>query len=383
MYGGIETFLWEWIRSADREHYNFTWYIPGKILDIDFIERFRQQGVHIVEGGRLYGSTASIITRGEAWIGLVNDIRRLMKKQKYDIVHINAGSPMAHMLCLMGAMSCKRRIVHAHNSYIDVKGIVALKLSIGRMIVAGCATQYAACSRKAANFMLGERYATRAHVIPNCIDTKKFCFSRKIREEYRGKLGIQDQLLVGHIGRFVTQKNHERLIDIFRCLLEHNPNIRLLLLGEGILKKHIEALSVQYALADKVIFAGITDEVEKYMCAMDVFVLPSFYEGFPLVGVEAQANGLPCVFSNAIANEIKLDDSAVFCSLNESSEKWAQTILSLSSVTNEKREDAYEIVKAKGYDISSMSAYIEMLYAGNPCDPSAWGDLHRGRLSEN
>ena len=145
---------------------------------------------------------------------------------------------------------------------------------------------------------------------------------------------VPGQLLVGHMGRFNLQKNHQFLIDIFEEIIRLKPDSRLLLVGTGELEGLIRDLVSSKGLNDKVIFQPVTDEPQAYYSAMDAFVLPSLFEGLPLVGIEAQCSGLPSYFSSEITKEVVISGIAEFLDLNAGAAAWAQQIVGASSCIN-------------------------------------------------
>ena len=167
--------------------------------------------------------------------------------------------------------------------------------------------------------------------MPNAIDTKKFEYDQDARVRLRNELNIpQDVFVIGHVGRFMFQKNHLFLLQVLKAVLRQKENAFLLLVGEGELQEAIRQNACELGLGDRVIFTGARKDVEKLYSAMDVFCLPSFYEGLPVVALEAQANGLPCVLSNRITTEmmihknvkmLPLDDFSEWCTLTQYGER--------------------------------------------------------------
>ena len=138
------------------------------------------------------------------------------------------------------------------------------------------------------------------------MDISRFVFDEKKRTEMRQELGINNEYVIGHVGRFNLQKNHEYLLRIFKEVRVRVPDAKLLLLGDGELFSSIKKLAEEFEIADSVIFAGVHKDVEDYYQAMDIFVLPSLFEGLPVTGIEAQYSGLPCLFSDEITKEVKI-----------------------------------------------------------------------------
>ena len=197
-------------------------------------------------------------------------------------------------------------------------------------------------------------------VINNAIDTSKFHYDSSERCACRKELNIEPgAFVIGHVGRFNAQKNHSFLLDIFCAVLKKNKESMLLLVGEGDLESHIKMLAAQRGISNKVLFLGIRKDIHRIYQAMDVFVMPSLFEGLPVSGIEAQACGLPCVFSNTISFDTKITDNVSFVPLNISPSDWADNILNYQNTT---RSDQSGIVKAKGYDITIQAKLLEDFY---------------------
>ena len=163
---------------------------------------------------------------------------------------------------------------------------------------------------------------------------KKFDYNEAVRREIRKKLNLEGKYVVGHAGRFSDQKNHSFLLDIFQAVHRKNPNTVLLLFGVGELQEAMKNKARTLGIEDAVIFYGASNEMNKMWQAMDVFVMPSLYEGLPVTGVEAQASGLPCIFSDTITKEVGLTDKTEFLSLNESPKTWAEHALKYGNIFN-------------------------------------------------
>lgn len=169
-------------------------------------------------------------------------------------------------------------------------------------------------------------------------------------------------LVFGHVGRFNKQKNHAFLIEVFRLVAEKNDRARLLLAGGGPMIDEIKALVRSCGLAGKVIFTGNTDRVSEYLCAMDVFVLPSLYDGFPLTILEAQASGLFCVASDEVAPETKITEDLIFLPLDAEPAFWAAQLLAVSPKPDTERINAWQTVRDAGHDLHDMGPNAERLY---------------------
>ena len=224
------------------------------------------------------------------------------------------------------------------------------------------ATNLCACSHLAARWLYGDALAdSTVHVLKNAIDTQNFKYNEKRREQYRQSMELNGKFVLGHVGRFDPQKNHDFLIRMFHEVTKQIPNAHLLLTGQGGLFDRMKVLADELGIANKIQFLGIRDDVEALMQAMDVFVLPSLYEGFPITLVEAQAMGLKCLVSDKITTEAKIVPNTQFLPLD--AEVWCAELTKIQA-QGYTRKDTSHLVKDAGYDIRESVKMVEKLYRG-------------------
>lgn len=202
-----------------------------------------------------------------------------------------------------------------------------------------------ACSKEAGKWMFGEKPFT---VIPNSIDTDKFSYQPNLRKRIREKYNLKGKLVIGTVGRLTEAKNPFYIMQIFSVLRKQNPNVAFLHVGDGPLMEELKKKATELNIADDYYFIGQSNQVVDYLNAMDAFLLPSKYEGFPIVLVEAQSTGLPCFVADNIPIECKLTDNMYFIGINKSPAIWAAEINRISSYP---REGQSAIVANAGYDI--------------------------------
>ncbi len=291
------------------------------------------------------------------------DIIKICRIEKYDLVHIHGNSAnMAIELMAVMFGGVKSRIVHSHNTAT----LHPVTHKVLWPIFSALCTTRLACGEDAGKWLYRNKSFT---VLKNGIDVSKYQESLDIRMQYRKLLKIgKDEILVGHVGNFIEQKNHTYLIDVFKELHETNSAAKLLLISDGMLmtaiKKKVELLHLE----DSVIFLGKTMEVEKYLQAIDIFLLPSLHEGLPLVLIEAQAAGLPCVVSDTVSQEVDLTGDCLFLPIDKGSIKdWVKETLRLCQKNNEcNRLKTSEInqkrIRDKGYDITQNSNTLRQIY---------------------
>ena len=240
-------------------------------------------------------------------------------------------------------------IVHSHATRYSDRKWAAVRNRILCFPIRFMKCHRFACSKAAGAFLFGKRLVEKGdvYILYNAIDTEKFRYNPQKRKEIRELYGIaEDTFLIGHIGRFVTQKNHSYLLEILSLVSQKHKNISLLLVGNGPLLPQIMNMGIELGVHKYIIYAGYHENVADYLDAMDIFVMPSLYEGFPCTCIEAQANGLPCIISNNITKEICINANVEMLSINKNDiELWTYIILN------------YRNMKRIAYDIVSRSIY--------------------------
>lgn len=288
------------------------------------------------------------------------DVARMMKCD-YDVVHIHKNSAANIIPVLLARRNRKIVIVHAHNTNPSRGKITKVLHYINRKYLCKAADIRLACSEDAGRWMFGNY---DYQMIRNGICADGFRFRNSIRDQKREELGIEkNALVIGHIGRFTEQKNQEALIDIFYHITEEYPRAVLLLIGEGERMAMVKEKATEIGLDHQVIFTGIRSDISGLLMAMDVFVMPSRYEGLPLVGVEAQAAGLPAAFSDTISRDVEITESVAWFSLKDSPAATASVVLKLVEETSaEIRGYRNAQVVRRGYDIRKTAEDMMGIY---------------------
>ncbi|MBR2215101.1 MAG: glycosyltransferase family 1 protein [Selenomonadaceae bacterium] len=352
--GGVEAVIMNYYRHIDRSRVQFDFVIDGyekSILDAE-IEAL---------GGKVY----RVEPYRKNIFRYMWQIYDIIRVGGYDIVHSNMNTLSGFSLLSAYFGGVRVRILHNHSTATSHEGMRTVLKVLLRPFARLFANRYVACSHTAGIWMYGRCLMNNGGVkiLNNAVDTNRFSFSPSLRQKYRSELGVDEKtLVIGHIGRFMYQKNHEFLIDVFRPIHAKHSNTVLLLIGDGERRKFIEQKVKDYGLEKAVRFLGLRNDVAGLYNAMDLFMLPSWYEGLPVVAVEAQANGLRCVFSDRVTRESKLLDSTEFHALEEGAPKWAEYILHGNNV----REDsAIERISAAGFDIKSEAKNLVAFYEDN------------------
>lgn len=282
----------------------------------------------------------------------------------YSAIHLHEAYLNLFVFPVAKKYGIKNCISHVHTTKYSDKKLNSLRNRILCFPLRKQATILMACSKAAGAFYYGSRAIKEKKIIVlnNAILCNIFRFNPTVRENYRQKLKIENKLVVGHVGRFNEQKNHLFLISIFKKVLERNPESVLLLIGNGKLKNMIKKEVIRAGLEDQVLFLGERNDVPYLMQAMDVFILPSLFEGLPVSGIEAQASGLPCVFSDTITREVSIND-VLYLGLHEKPEIWAENVYKMALNNIEKNRIIGEVnVKKAGYDIEIQSQLLENFY---------------------
>lgn len=359
-YGGVSSMIFNLYSEMNHNKVQFDFVAPKSTSFKSKICEIQSMGGRIIE----LKTSGNIIKRKlQFFIRLV----KLMKSQNYKIVHINSGSTLFNIQVAWIAKLCGIRtiIVHSHNAGND-SGIKKVLMKVSKPLLEFGPTNYFACSNKAAKYMFtNRRYMEKKYkLIKNAVDIDKFEFSEKNRDIYREKYKLKNKIVLLHVGRFSNQKNHKFLISIFKNVSKMNPNARLVLVGVGELQDSIKEQVREMDISSKVLFLNLRDDINNLMSMSDVLVMPSLYEGLPVVGVEAQASGLNCIFSNSITSEVDLTDQNEFLSLNSDINLWTNRILTKAkyhmSVTD--RLDKSTLVKNEGYSISDVAKKLENFY---------------------
>lgn len=345
--GGLETMLMNYDRHIDHSKVQF-----------DFLEHrdtVTDYDREILELGGMIHRLPRLNPMSPAYLKALD--RFFAEHPEYRIVH-------SHLDCMAGIplKAAKKngvpvRIAHAHSSNQVKDAKYPLKLYYKRDIPT-YATHLYACGEEAGRWMFnGHSFS----VLNNAIDCAAFQYNEKIRRQYRDELGISEHtLLVGHVGRFMQAKNHMFLLDIFCALLKRQPDSKLLLVGQGDLEQAVREKAEELKISDKVVFAGVRDDVNCLYQAMDVFVFPSLFEGLGMVVVEAQAAGLPCVVSDRVPAECKKTRGLVkFLSLEASPDCWAEEIFHSAKI---QRGDTTAEIKENGFDIQENAEKLQQFY---------------------
>lgn len=351
---GIENVIMDLYRNIDREKIQFDFLMMNN-EDPYFKDEI------LSYGGRIY---KSIYQRGKNPIkGCLWNYEFFRKHNEFSAIHCNVSSLLSidRILTPYVCTHIPQRIIHIHNAGEGKETKKQLKnLENIRYKLPELATELIACSD------FSGRYNFRNipyQVVPNCIRTNDFKFDKSKRNEMRKKLHIENYVVIGVVGRLRYQKNHEYLLKVFQSVLQKRENYVLLIVGNGPLEEQLKQQALELGISDSIIWAGEQKNVVPFYCAMDQYVMPSRYEGFGLVYLEAQCCGLPCIGSeNVVPYEVRVTDNMKYISLQQSTEYWAEEIIKQPIFNDNERETISKSIPQMCCDISDYAKRFEKIY---------------------
>ncbi len=349
--GGAESRIMDLYRQMDRELIQFDFLVHTD-REGHFEQEITDMGGHVYRVPRFRGSNI------RAYRKAIREFFRDHLEFRYVQGHMT--STAAIYLPIAKASGVPVTIAHARNAGVE-KGVKGIATRLLRHNLAKKADYLFACSRLAGEAVFGRQavLAGRTVYIPNAIDVGRFCFNSQARASLRKEWGLDGELVIGHVGRFDYQKNHEYLIRIFYEIHKLGRDARLVLLGEGAGMAAIKGKAAELGLAEKVYFLGNQRDIHKYYQVMDYFVFPSRYEGLPGTVIEAQAAGLRCLISDAIAEEARITDLVQMKSIEAPAAEWAALILETADYLRAGRKD--ELLRSD-FDVKRQAAKMAEFY---------------------
>lgn len=350
--GGIDSYLLTFLQQI---------WQPG--MQIDFLsDRKDRELERAVEkyGTRIYQVSS-------LWHAFrqYRETRKIIEENGYDEVYLNISTAM-DFIGAKAARDCgvKEVILHSHSSGNDCENAVRRHVYNGlhkicRLFFHRYGTRHCACSKAAGRWMYPEKImeAPSFEVIHNAVDRKKFAYDSAVREEVRRELGIENKFVLGHAGNFCYQKNHAFLLDVFEEVLKINKEAVLVLAGDGVRFEAMKKRAGEKGIEKSILFLGRRSDIPRLYQAMDVFVLPSNFEGLPIAGIEAQSSGLPCFMSDRITQEAKITSECAFLSFQTGAAGWAREIVKKSG----ERRAAEYLENAGMYDIERQKEELRAL----------------------
>lgn len=353
--GGVESVIMNYYKNIDHNKIQFDFLCDDDSTNIPYDEITK------------LGGNVILVPPYQKPFKYHRKLKEILKEQQYKVVHSHINTMSLFPLFAAKCVGVPIRIAHSHSTSNKKEWKKNLLKNILKPFSKIFATHYFCCSELAGRWLFGDKVYNNGKVflLNNAIDLDKFVYNETIRNNKRKELGLKDeQIVIGHIGRFVAQKNHIFLIEIFNEIHKKEKNAILLLAGQGPLLEEIKEKVNNLSLVDCVKFLGQRSDANELYQAFDVFLLPSLYEGLPVVGVEAQASGLLCVLSNDMTKETKVLDSTVFLSLDKSAKEWASQLLNLYSKF--RRKNSFQEITDNGFNIKLEASkltnkYIEII----------------------
>lgn len=342
---GVLQVAMNWHRNIDRSKVQFDYihYIDPALSCEEEIERL---------GGKCCRLPYPSMIKPWIFINAANDF---FKNHRYRTVHSHITHLNFFFYPLAKMYGTKNIIQHAHGTEWSDKKLNGIRNYLMMHSVWPLMTKKMACSDLAGKYWYGKNY----EVINNAVDLQKFRYDEAVRAKMRREMGLENNFVIGHAGRFNLQKNHKFLIDIFVEVLKKEPSARLILAGSGPLQEETIKYAEGKGLSKYVSFLGVRPDMPQLFQAMDIMPMPSLYEGLPVCGIEAQASGLPCVFADTITKEVLLLESSSMIPLASSAEEWAAEILKSKG---KKRLDGTAALQKAGFGINEIAGRMQELY---------------------
>ena len=354
--GGIESFVMNLYRNIDRDRVQFD-FLAHYGKEAEYNDEIRSMGGKIYEMPAIRNEKHVYYWKALSYICALNSF---FKEHHYSILHGQMTNTASIYMPIAEKNGVATRIAHSHTSH-GKEGILGLATNVLQISTYKYATDYFACSEKAAKFLFPKSLLKndKVKIIPNAIDSARFRYNEDIRQKVRSDLGITNKMVIGAIGRFRKEKNQIFLPEVLKEVLAIEPNAILLFIGDGPLEDEVKQKANELGVANNTVFLGSRSNVADYMQAIDVMAMPSIFEGLPVVGIEAQAAGLPIVASKGITQEMNILGLVDFLSLEEDKKYWAEEIVEKAQ---KKRKDTYSEIKAAGYDIKETASMIQDFY---------------------
>ena len=359
--GGVESFCQNAISSLKARGWSTNLIVLGR-FDPVMIKQFQMSGCQV--------DCLSDDGQKDTFFALLRQypcMKRLLAQKAGMVVHMHTCShSVVLVLHCLKALNRPVRILHSHTSPRADMGLLRrLRYRAVRAYASRTATHFAACSRKAAEFLFTDRLIQEGavQIIPNALNASRFCFDLQARMKKRRELNWKTERIIGCVGRLEKEKNTSFALELLPTVLQLDPQARLLLVGDGSLRGALEQQAERLGLSKHVFFAGRADQVGEYLCAMDVFLMPSHFEGMPMALLEARCSGLPCVVSEGVPTECCSPEGCIRLPLSAPVHDWAEA-LTCPARTPEERAQAGRECEEQG-DLAAMTNKLLLLYQGN------------------
>ncbi len=351
--GGAESRIMDLYRHIDRDKIQF-----------DFLIHTQKEGFFDKEirqlGGNIYYLPSFRVYNYFSYKKACKEF--FAKHKELQVVQGHMTSTASIYLPIAKKAGIPVTVAHARSAGVDkgLKGFLTKLLR--RNLYKRCDYMFS-CSDLASRAVFGDKQyeANQVVFVPNAVDIKAFLPDEQMRTKIRKEYGLEDSLVIGHVGRFHYAKNHEFILEIFAEFSKKNEQAKLFLLGDGPLKQEMEAKAGELGIAPKVIFAGNQNPIAPFYQAMDAFLFPSRFEGMPGTVVEAQAASVPCLIADTITSQVKVTDLVTFQSLEQKAEVWASQLEQLITANKLQKQKEVDLSKTN-YDVNHQVKQYEQFY---------------------
>lgn len=348
--GGMMSVIMNYYRNIDREKIQFD-FLSFDISENDYSNEIKNLG------GNVYCLGKPKINRS-----YIKDVDSFFyqHKEEYKAIHCHPIFAPEVFGYYAKKHGIKFVIAHSHSTKYSNKKISAIRNWVMNLLVTRFATNFMACSNEASNLF---KHVNKKdiYILNNAVDCELYKFNQSIRSNIRKSLNIEDNdIVLGHVGRFSSEKNHIFLLDIFNELLNLDKKFKLILVGEGNLENEIRNHISKLNLHNNVILLGKVNNVHEILNGLDIFILPSIFEGVPVSAIEAQASGLKCFLSDSITKNVNIND-VEYIALSDGAKKWADTIIN-TIIDNKVRINQYRNIKKYGFDIEREASKLQQYY---------------------
>lgn len=351
--GGIESYLLNMHQNIDVSKVQFDYIVCDVEPSSDFDKKVKELG------GKVYIFSPLKYSNLFKYIREMNNFFK--RHNEYKIVHGHFTGLASIYLSIAKLHGVKYRMVHSHSINYSDYWTRAVRNFILQLPLRYIANYYVACSKEAGKFLFGKKLIdqNKVFISNNAIEAEKFRFNKEMRLSIRKKYNLENNYVIGHVGRLCHAKNHEFLIEVFGKIHVRNKNAKLIIIGDGELEKEIRKKVISLNLNELVLFMGYRKDTCDLLQAVDIFTLPSKYEGLGIAAIEAQAAGLRTIVSNNVPREVRITNLVEYMSFDEGPEKWAEEIL---RDMDYKRRDTYKEIVDSGFDVKSSVRTLENLY---------------------
>ena len=349
--GGMESVIMNYYRNVDRSKISFDFACVGK--GIAYGEELKQAGSKIF----------TLPVRRKHPFKYYSMVKQIFRENTYDAIWCNY--TILNNICHLKfakKYGVKIRIVHSHSSKFMHRRLRFMFFHfLHKHFIDKYATHFWSCDMLASKFFYPKRVikSPMHKIIDNAVNIDKYKFDEEIRNRYRKELNVENDFVVGNVGRLRFEKNQSFLIKIFKKITELKPNVKLLLVGQGEDEQKLKNLASSLEIDEKVLFLGARADVNSLLNAIDVMAFPSLFEGRSVALIEAQVNGVPIVASDTISELSKVNDNFYFKSLNDSDSDWAKVIIEKGESQENSRISYYDKFKGTNYDIKYVIKQFE------------------------